>query len=49
MSDGLIGEISKIIELSAILAIETKVEMITPNILNSIDYTSPDKRKRFLL
>ena len=49
MSDGLIGEISKIIELSAILAIETKVEMITPNILNSIDYTSPDKRKRFLI
>ena len=47
MSDGLIGEISKIIELSTILAIESKLEKITPNILDSIDYTSPDKRKRF--
>ena len=49
MSDGLIGEISKIIELSAILAIESKVEKITSNILDSIDYTSPDKRKRFVI
>lgn len=49
MSDGLIGEISKIIELSTIMAIETKVEKITPNVLNSIDYTSPDKRKKFLI
>lgn len=48
MSDGLIGEISKIIELSTIMAIETKVEKITPNILNSIDYTSPDKIKKFI-
>ena len=49
MSDGLIGEISKIIELSTILAIESKIEKITPNILESIDYTSPDKRKKFLI
>lgn len=48
MSDGLIGEISKIIELSTILAIETNVEKITPNILNSIDYIGPDKRKKFI-
>ncbi|MDK2771101.1 MAG: TniB family NTP-binding protein [Flavobacterium sp.] len=47
MSDGLIGEISKIIELSTIMAIETKIEKITPNILNSIDYISPDKRKKY--
>lgn len=48
ISDGLIGEISKIIQLSTILAIESKVEKITPNILESIDYISPDKKKRYV-
>ena len=48
MSDGFIGEISKIIQLSTILAIESKVEKITPNILDSIDYISPDKKRRFV-
>lgn len=48
MSGGLIGEISKIIELSTILAIESKVEKITPKILESIDYTSPDKRRKMI-
>lgn len=46
MSNGLIGEISKILELSTILAIESKIEKITPKILDSIDYKSPDKRKK---
>jgi hypothetical protein len=46
MSGGLIGEISKIIQLSTILAIESKVEKITPKILDSIEYISPDKRRR---
>lgn len=46
MSEGLIGEIKKIIELSAILAIETKIEKITPKILDSITYIPPDKRKK---
>lgn len=48
MSDGFIGEISKIIQLSTILAIESNVEKITPNILDSIDYISPDKKRRFV-
>ncbi|CAM1339201.1 TniB family NTP-binding protein [Tenacibaculum aestuarii] len=45
-SEGLIGEISKVLELSAILAIETGVEKITKNIIDSIDYTSPSDRKK---
>jgi type II secretory pathway predicted ATPase ExeA len=48
MSGGLIGEISKIIELGTILAIESKIEKITPKILDSIDYVSPDKRKKMI-
>src|SRR5690606_15113449 len=46
MSDGLIGEISKILELGTILAIESNVEKITKNILNEIDYISPQERKK---
>lgn len=49
MSDGLIGEISKILELSTILAIETKIEKITPKILDSIEYKSPSQRKKIIL
>lgn len=48
MSEGLIGEISKILELSAILAIESGMEKINKNILNNIDYTSPSDRKKML-
>lgn len=46
MSGGLIGEIKKILELAAILAIESKIEKITPKILDSIDFIPPDKRKK---
>lgn len=46
MSDGLIGEICKIIELSTIMAIELKTEKISKRILNEIDYVSPDVRKK---
>lgn len=48
MSEGLIGEIAKILELSAILAIESNIEKITPNILNNINYTSPSDRKKMI-
>jgi len=44
-SEGLIGEISKILELSTILAIESGTESITNTILDSIDYIQPSKRK----
>lgn len=46
MSEGLIGEIFKILKLSTIMAIESKIEKITPNILNNINYTVPSERNR---
>lgn len=47
-SEGLIGEISKILELSTILAIETGVEKINKSIIDHIDYTSPSDRKKMI-
>lgn len=49
MSDGLIGEIAKVLELSSILAIESGIEKITFNILEEIDYTPPQQRKKAFL
>jgi type II secretory pathway predicted ATPase ExeA len=46
LSDGLIGEIAKILELSTILAIEAGTERITNSILSNIDYISPKDRKK---
>lgn len=48
MSEGLIGEVSKILELASILAIESGVEKINRNILNNIDYTPPSDRKKMI-
>ncbi|BFM44098.1 TniB family NTP-binding protein [Flavobacterium sp. CFS9] len=48
-SDGLIGEISKILELSCIQAIETGKERIDNQIINSIDYIPPTKRRKQIL
>lgn len=45
-SDGLIGEISKILELSTILAIESGTEHITNSIIENIDYIPPTQRKK---
>lgn len=45
-SEGLIGEIARILELSSILAIESGVEQISDYILKNIDYTPPSKRKK---
>lgn len=47
-SEGLLGEISRILELSAILAIESGVENITKNIINNIDYISPSDRRKMI-
>ena len=46
MSDGLIGEVSKILELSSIMAIKDGSERITLKTLDSIDYISPGNRKK---
>lgn len=48
MSEGLIGEISRILELSSILAIESGVEKINKNILNNIDFIPPSDRKKMI-
>ncbi|RUT68587.1 AAA family ATPase [Flavobacterium cupreum] len=45
-SEGLIGEISKILELSSILAINSGHEKIDLEILNGIRFTVPSKRNR---
>lgn len=47
-SEGLIGEIAKVLELSSILAIESGIEKINKNIIDNIDYTSPSDRKKML-
>lgn len=47
-SEGLIGEIAKIIELSTILAIESKIEKITKNIIDNIDYVKPSDRRKMI-
>ena len=48
MSEGLIGEISRILELSSILAIESGLEKINKNILNNIDFVPPSDRKKMI-
>lgn len=45
-SEGLIGEITTILTQSCKLAIETGREKITHGVLDSIDYTSPQDRKK---
>ncbi|WP_106791151.1 TniB family NTP-binding protein [Aquimarina sp. Aq78] len=47
-SEGLIGEITKVLELSAILAIESKIEKINRNVIENIDYTSPSDRRKMI-
>lgn len=47
-SEGLIGEISKILELSTILAIESGIEKINKNIIDNIDYISPGDRRKMI-
>jgi len=46
LGDGLIGEVSKILELSTIKAIENGSEKITMSLLQKIDYISPRNRKK---
>ncbi len=48
MSEGLIGEISRVLELASILAIESKVERINKNILDHIDFIPPSDRKKMI-
>jgi hypothetical protein len=47
LSEGTIGEISKIIDLAAIEAINSGTECITPRIIKKLNYTPPSERKIF--
>lgn len=50
MSDGLIGEVARILELCSIEAIKSGEERITKEILLNIDYISPqDRKKRYFV
>jgi DNA polymerase III delta prime subunit len=46
MSEGTIGEISKILKKASVLAIKNKSERITLQLLNKIDYVSPSNRMK---
>lgn len=46
MSEGYIGELSRILSEAAILSITSEKEVIDPNILESIEWTPPSRRKR---
>lgn len=48
MSEGLIGEMTKIVELATILAIETETEKITKGILDNIDFVPPSQRRKLI-
>lgn len=45
LSEGTIGEISKVLSLAAIEAIKLGTEKITPEILDRIDFTPPSERR----
>ncbi|WES96555.1 TniB family NTP-binding protein [Chryseobacterium arthrosphaerae] len=47
-SEGLLGEVSKILELASIYAIETGIESISKKVLDKIEYVSPSDRKKMI-
>lgn len=48
MTDGLIGEIKRLIEKAAIMAIEGGEEKITIDLLNKLSWRSPSERRRLI-
>ncbi len=48
MSEGLIGEMTKVVELAAMMAIETRTEKITKGILDNIDFIPPSQRRKLI-
>jgi hypothetical protein len=46
MTEGLIGELSALLSIAAIMAIKSKTEQINMDLLNSIDWVAPSERKR---
>lgn len=48
MSEGYIGELSRLLNDAAVYAVKNKTEAITPAVLDQIDWISPSQRKRQL-
>ena len=48
MSEGYIGELSRLLTQAAVAAIQQQTECINETILNSINWISPSQRKRQL-
>lgn len=48
MSEGYIGELSRLLNNAAVYAVKNKLESITPAVLDKIDWISPSQRKRQL-
>lgn len=48
MSEGYIGELSKLLNEAAVYAVNKNIEKITSTVLDSIDWVSPSDRKRQL-
>ena len=48
MSEGYIGEFSRLLTQAAVAAIQQQTECINETILNSINWISPSQRKRQL-
>lgn len=46
LSEGLLGEVSKVIKAAASLAIVNKTEQITPEIIDAISFTPPSLRRK---
>jgi hypothetical protein len=48
MSEGYIGELSRLLNDAAVYAVKNQIEQITPSILDKIEWVSPSQRKRQL-
>ena len=46
MSEGLIGEVARILQKASIFALRNGKEKIDIDVLNSINFTKPSMRKR---
>jgi hypothetical protein len=44
MSGGLLGELSRILKMAAVAAIDNQSECITPELLDGLDYSVPSAR-----
>ncbi|EME3972281.1 TniB family NTP-binding protein [Vibrio fluvialis] len=46
MSNGLLGELSTILQKAAVFAVKNKIERVDESVLNNIDWVAPDERRK---